>query len=168
VDVQLTTNNPGRATLTLSVNGQTLTLDVAVGVDVAADRMPLIAGPPVGVSVVRAGSAGQVIAPEGVVSLPTLKIPLLASPAVTPVQVTVTSGNPSMVSLGGLGSTTVSIAQGEQTIDLPLSIAGTGGTGLLFFEFEGQRRELLVIVGEPPNGQLPLLSAPVVGVEIKQ
>ena len=168
VDVQLTTNNAGKATLTLSVSGQTLTLDVAVGIDVPAERMPLVAGPPVGISVVRAGSAGQVIAPEGVVTLPTLRVPLLTSPAVAPVQVTVTTGAPSIVSLGGLSSTTVTIAQGEQTVDLPLSIAGTRGTTLLFFEFEGQRREMLVIVGEPPSAQLPLLSAPVVGVEIRQ
>jgi hypothetical protein len=81
--------------------------------------------------------------------------------------VTVTSAAPSLVSFGSGSSTTATIAQGEQTIDLPLAIAGTRGTALLFFEFEGQRRELLVIVGEPSNGQLPLLSAPVVGVEIK-
>jgi hypothetical protein len=168
VDVQLTTNNSGTATLTLSVNGQILTLGVAVGVDVAADRISLIAGPPVGVSVVRAGSAGQVIAPEGVVSLPTLRIPLLLSPATAPVQVTVTTGNSSIVTLGGLGSTTVTIAQGEQTIDLPLAIAGTRGAALLFFEFDGQRREMLVIVGEPSNSQLPLVSSPVVGVEVRQ
>jgi hypothetical protein len=167
VDVQLTTNNAGKATLTLSVGGQTLTLEVAVGIDVPAERMPLVTGPPVGVSVVRAGSAGHVIAPEGAVSLPTVRVPLLTSPAAAPVQVTVTTGAASIVSLGGSTSIAVTIAQGGQTVDLPLSIAGTRGMALLFFEFEGQRREMLVVVGEPPNARLPLLSAPVVGVEIR-
>jgi hypothetical protein len=168
VDLQLTTNNSGTATLTLSVNGQAVTLDVAVGVDVAAERLPLIAGPPVGISVVRAGSAGQVIAPEGVVSLPTLKIGLLTAPAAAPVQVTVSSRAPSLVSFGSGSSTTATIAQGEQTIDLPLAIAGTRGAALLFFEFDGQRREMLVVVGTPPNSQLPLVTSPVLGVEVRQ
>ena len=124
VDLDLSTSGPGRATLTLTVNGDVLTLDVSVGIEASPGKLPLVSGAPVGISVVRAGSAGQVIAPEGVVSLPTLKIPLLASPVAAPVQVTVTSGTPSIVSIGGLVSTTVTIAQGEQTIDVPLSIAG--------------------------------------------
>jgi hypothetical protein len=117
---------------------------------------------------VRAGSAGQVIAPEGVVSLPTLKIGLLTAPAAAPVQVTVSSRAPSLVSFGSGSSTTATIAQGEQTIDLPLAIAGTRGAALLFFEFDGQRREMLVVVGTPPNSQLPLVTSPVLGVEVRQ
>ncbi|MGB2715170.1 MAG: Ig-like domain-containing protein [Vicinamibacterales bacterium] len=167
LDVVLATGNAGRATLTFSAAGQTLTLDVAVGIDAVAEKTPLVSSAPAGVSIARAGSVGHVIAPASVVSLPTLKIPLLTTPAAGPIQVTVTSGAPSLVSFGGAGSTTVTIAQGEQTIELPLSISGTPGATLLFFEFEGQRRELLVIVGNPPNSQLPLLTAPVVGVEIK-
>jgi hypothetical protein len=37
---------------------------------------------------------------------------------------------------------------------------------LLTFEFEGERRELLVIVGDPPASEIPVLTAPVVGVEV--
>ncbi len=173
VDLALSTGSAGRATLTLTVNGEALTLGVAVGIDASPGQVPHLFAKPVGLSLLAPPSigrarTGEVFAPEGVVSLPTLKLPLLASAAAAPIQVTVTSGAPSLVSIGGLGSTTVTIAQGEQTIDLPLAIAGTRGAAQLVFEFEGQRRELLVIVGEPPTSQLPLLSSPVVGVEIRQ
>jgi hypothetical protein len=168
VDVQLSTGTVGRAALTFTVNGETLTLNVAVGIEATNSTLPLLSAPVTGVSVLRAGSAGQVIAPEGVVSLPTLKVGLLTAPAAAPVQVTVSSGAPSLVSFGSGSSTTATIAQGEQTIDLPLAIAGTRGAALLFFEFDGQRREMLVIVGEPSNSQLPLVSSPVVGVEVRQ
>jgi hypothetical protein len=35
------------------------------------------------------------------------------------------------------------------------------------FEFEGERVELLVVVGSPPAGQLPPIVAPVVGVQVQ-
>ena len=173
MDLALSTGSAGRATLTLTVNGEARTLGVAVGIDASPGQLPHLFAKPVGLSLLAPPSmgrarAGEVFAPEGVVSLPTLKLPLLANAAAAPIQVTVTSRDPSLVSIGGLGSTTVTIAQGEQTIDLSLAIAGTRGAAQLVFEFEGQRRELLVIVGEPPNSQLPLLAAPIVGIEIRQ
>ena len=102
------------------------------------------------------------------VAVATAGFSLLTAPAVAPIQVSATSGAASLVSIGGSASTTLTIAQGEQTIDLPLAISGARGAALLFFEFEGQRRELLVIVGEPSKSELPLLTAPVVGIQIQQ
>ena len=58
------------------------------------------------------------------------------------------------------------IDAGAQVLNLQLSIVGTEGVSLLTFEFEGQRRELMVIVGNPPASGIPALTAPVVGVQV--
>jgi hypothetical protein len=165
--VSITSIADGMTSIVLRAGSDTRLLTIVVGAP-TLDRVPLFAERPVGVSVVAGSSLGHVLAPRDVVSLPTLRIPLLPTPAPAPIQVSITSGAPSIVNVGVSGSTTATIAQGQQVIDLPLSIAGTQGAPVLVFEFGGQRRELLVIVGTPPAAQIPLLAAPIVGIEIKQ
>jgi hypothetical protein len=63
---------------------------------------------------------------------------------------------------------TLSVAPGQQTLDLPLSIPGKTGATVVRFTFEGGQRELLVVVGDPATIKVPALTAPAVGVEIRR
>ncbi|HXH06729.1 MAG TPA: carboxypeptidase regulatory-like domain-containing protein [Vicinamibacterales bacterium] len=168
VDLALSTGAAGRATLMLDLAGAKFTVEVVVGSDPTPATAPAIAAPVVGASVIAAPSLGRVIAPAGVATGPTLIVPLLAAPAAAPVPVTVSSSNTAVASVAGGASANVIIGAGQQAVELPLSIAGAEGSSVLVFEFAGERRELLVVVGSPPASQLPALVAPVVGVEVRQ
>jgi hypothetical protein len=168
VDLALATGAAGRATLTLDISGAKFTLDVVVGSDPTPATAPAIAAPVVGASVIAAPSLGRVIAPAGVSIDPVVIVPLLAAPAAAPVQVTVSSSHPAVASLAGGASASFTIGAGRQVVELPLSIAGVEGASVLVFEFAGERRELLVVVGAPPADRLPALVAPVVGVEVRR
>jgi hypothetical protein len=165
VELALSTGAGGRATLTLEAAGARLEIGVVVGSD-PTPQSPTVGASPVGISVIAAPSLGRIIAPANVASAPAIVVPLLAAPAATPVQVVVTSSDASIAALGTGATVTVTIDPGTQVINLPLSIIGTEGVAVLTFEFEGQRRELIVIVGNPPASQVPALTAPVVGVQV--
>ena len=98
----------------------------------------------------------------------TLTLPLLDAPAASATVSTITSSNVAVVTVGGGATTTVSIGAGERVLNLPIVISGTQGAALLTIEIDGQRRELVVIVGNPPASQIPAVTAPVVGVRIGQ
>ena len=83
-----------------------------------------------------------------------------------PPTVTVTSSNASVVSFGTGATTTGTIFAGEQVLQLPLAISGTQGAALVTFEFNGERREVVVIVGTPSPSEIPAVTAPVVGVKV--
>ena len=123
---------------------------------------------PVGVTVMPNPSIGRVFGQLGTPSSATLGIPLLTAPAAAPVSVTVTSGNPAVASFAGSASTTITINIGDQVLQLPVSISGVAGATLLTIEFNGVRRELLIVVGNPSASEIPAVTAPVVGVQVNQ
>jgi hypothetical protein len=81
--------------------------------------------------------------------------------------VTVTSSNPGVVSVGSGASTTLVIPAGSVVVPTGVATVGAEGSSVLSFEFDGQRLDLLFVVGAPPASQLPAVVAPVIGVEVQ-
>ena len=166
VTLSVTTGVAGRATITIDAGGIKTLLDVRVGAEPGAST-PAAAARPIGTSVTVNPVLGRVFAPSDVTSAPTLVVRLLAAPATQPVPVVVTTSSPTIVGIGASPSINASVGAGQQTLEVALSIPGTEGASLIIFEYDGQRRQLLVIVGNPPASQIPAVSAPIVGVEIR-
>jgi hypothetical protein len=165
VDLTLSTGAGGSATLMVEALGRRFAFDVVVGSD-PTPRSPTIGAPLVGASVVAAPSLGRIIAPANVGSTPTIVVPLLTSAAPGPISVSVRTSNTAIVGVGPDPIVTLTIEPSAQVVSVPLSIVGTEGAALLTFEFEGQRRDLIVVVGDPPASQLPAVTSPVVGVQV--
>jgi hypothetical protein len=166
VDLELSSGAGGTATLSLDAGGSRFAIEVVVGSD-PVPGSPTITAPPVGASVVAAPSLGRIIAPTNVSSTPTIGVPLLPSPSPGATAVLVTTSDPSIAAIGIDPSASMTIDPGSQVLDLQLSIPGTEGAAVLTFDFNGQRRELVVIVGNPPASAIPVLIAPVVGVQVQ-
>jgi hypothetical protein len=166
--LEIATGAAGTATLTIEAAGSRRELTLVVGSDPTPGTTPPIVAAPVGVTVIPNASIGRVLGRPGTVTVATLGVPLLQAAAGTATVVTVTSSNTNVATLGGAASTTSTIPIGSQSVDLPISLSGTEGAALLTFEFGGVRRELLIVVGNPPASDIPALSAPVVGVRIGQ
>jgi hypothetical protein len=167
-ELHITTGSAGSATLTLEAPGLRFEFNVVVGSDPTPGSTPLIVAPVVGVTVIPNAALGQVIVSPAAPAAPTLGVRLFAAAATSEVQVTVTSSNPSIATIGGSTTLTMTAAAGQQVLEVPVVTAGAVGTTVLTFEFEGQRRELLIVVGDPPANQRPALTAPIVGVEVRQ
>jgi hypothetical protein len=164
--LQIATGSGGTATLTIEAGGQRHEFTVVVGSDPTPRTTPPILAAPVGAVVLQNPSLGRVFGVPGTGSITTLGIPLLPVPLGVATSVAVTSSNPSVASLGGGATTTVTIAAGDQVLRVPVALAGSEGASVLTLEYNGQRRELLIIVGNPPAAQIPAVTAPVVGVRI--
>lgn len=156
-------HSDGLAALVVEAAGKVRTLAVYVGT--AAANAPAALAPAAGVSVAAAPTLGRVFGSPGVVTSSTLGIRLLSAAATAPIQVTVTSSNPSVALVDGATTTTVTIPAGAQVADVLIGLTGSEGAALLRFQFNGETRELLVIVGDPPPGQIPAVVAPVLGIE---
>jgi len=109
---------------------------------------------------------GRAFGVAGSPSAATLGISLLDRPAAGSTTVTITSGNPDVVTVNGASTTTIDITAGDNVLQLPIFISGTEGAALLTLEFNGQRRELLIVVGNPPASAIPAVTAPIVGIRI--
>ena len=168
VDLQITTGTAGTVTLTIEAAGIRRELTIVVGLDPTPGSTPPVTAAPVGVTVVPNPSIGRVFSSPGTATAATLTLPLLDAPAASATIATVTSGNIAVVTVGGGATTTVAIGTGERVLHLPIAISGTQGAALLTIEVNGQRRELVVIVGNPPASQIPAVTAPIVGVRIGQ
>ncbi len=166
--IEVVTGAAGTARLTLESNGLTREFTILVGGSPAPSQTPVAAAPAVGISVVPdpASNSGRVIAPSGTPLTPTIGVQLLTTPRADAVSVTVTTSNPSVVSLGAGNSAVVTLDAGSLVLPVTFSTTGAEGAALLTFEFDGVRRELLVVVGNPPASQLPAVVAPVVGVQV--
>jgi hypothetical protein len=164
--LQITTGASGTVTLTIEAAGLRRAMTLVVGTEPTPGTTPPVVAAPAGVVVIPSPSIGRVIGAPGASTVTTLGIPLLASPAGAPVQVAITSGNPAVALLAGSATTTVTIDAGGQVLRLPLALSGAEGASLLTIEFNGQRRELLIVVGNPPASQIPAVTAPVVGVRV--
>jgi hypothetical protein len=166
--LNIATGTGGTATLTIEAAGVRRELTIVVGSDPTPGTTPPIVAAPAGVTVAPNPGIGRVFGTPGSATVATLGLPLLPTPAAAATLVTVTSSNTSVVTLGGGAVTTATIAAGAQSVQLPIALTGTQGAALLTIEFDGQRRELLVVVGNPAASEIPAVTAPVVGVRIGQ
>src|SRR5262249_15755392 len=119
-------------------------------------------------SVVPNGSIGRLIARPGTPTATTIGVPVLAAPASASTLVTVTSSNTDVVTLASGASTTVTVNAGERVVQLPIGITAAEGAALLPVDGSGVRRELLIVVGNPPASDIPALTAPIVGIRVGQ
>jgi hypothetical protein len=166
VPLALTTGAGGRAVLTLEGGGQRRAVIVMVGSDPAPDMSPAVFALPIGVSVTRS-SALTVVAPAGLPMFGTLGVQLLAAPRTSPLAVTVSSSDPSIVNFGGgSSSATVQIPAGSVAVPVAFATVGPGGAALLTFNFDGVSQQLLFVVGNPSPSQIPAVTAPVIGVRV--
>jgi hypothetical protein len=163
-NVDVTTGDAGIATLTFESGGFRAQLTIAVGLTPDANT-PAVVAAPVGISVMPNPSMGRLFGAPGAVTVSTVGIPLLETAATEPTEVTVSSGNPAVALVGGAAATTGTIAVGERVLTVTIGLTGTQGAALLTLEFNGLRRELLVIVGDPPASEIPAVVAPIVGIQ---
>jgi hypothetical protein len=166
--IDLITGAAGTATLTVEAAGIRRELTIVVGSDPTPTTTAPITAGPAGVSVVPNPSIGRVFGQLGVATIATLGVPLLTNPAANPTSVVITSSDPTIATVGGGATIAVEIPTGARTLDLPVATTGAQGASLLTFEFDGVRRELLIVVGDPPASEIPAVTAPVVGVRIEQ
>jgi len=164
--LEITTGSAGTATLTLEAAGVRREFTIVVGSDPTPSTTPVIVAAPVGVSVIPNPSIGRVFGQPGTTSVAALGIPLLNAPVATPTLVTVTSSNTAVATIGGGATLTATVNAGEQVLQLQVVVSGTEGAALLTLEFDGQRRELIIVVGNPPASEIPAVTAPVVGIRI--
>ena len=166
VTVDLVTGPTGTATVTLESGGVRRELTVVAGDPPTPGTTPPVVAPPAGITVLPNPSIGRLFGAPGSTTIATLSVPILATPSAAATTVTITSSNTAVALVEGGSSTTVTVAPGEQTLLLALATTGTEGAALITFEFDGERREVLVVVGNPPASQIPAVTAPAVGIRI--
>jgi hypothetical protein len=150
----------GSATLRIEISGVRRELTIVVGTPQAGSVPPVLASP-VAAVVLPVPSRGVVFTAATGQSV--VGLPLLSSPANADMPVTVTSTNPNVATVFG----TVVVPAGSQVATLTIS-TGSAGIATLRIEVGGAVLELSVIAGTPPAGLVPLVAAPIVGVEVKQ
>jgi hypothetical protein len=166
LSLALTTGATGTAMLTLEFNGARREFQVIVGSDPSPSNAPIVVALPVGVSLAPIPGMGRInVAPGSVVSA-SVGVQVFSTARVTATPMTVTSSNPSVVSIGGSASLTTQVPAGNVTVPVPLLTSGTTGVAILRFEFEGRLQDLLVVVGNLPPTEIPALTAPVLGIRI--
>lgn len=167
-NIEIATGDAGTATLILEAAGITREFVVFVGTTPPANRTPVSVAAPIGISVIPDGAAnsGRIFVPEGASVSPTIGVQLIAAALPNSAQVTVTTSNPEIVSFGASRDFTTTLAAGESVVPVTFTASGVEGTSRLSFEINGQRRELIVIVGNPPASEIPAVTAPAVLVRV--
>jgi len=157
--ITIATGASGVATLTISAGSEVHELTVIVG-DATGQTPPAIAAP-VGVAVRPAAQAAVVIVPATAAAA--VGVRLFGAPAAADVVVDVTSSDPAVAAVQG----PVVVHAGEQVAQISV---GTGAQGVaeLTATASGVTARFTVIVGTPPAGTVPIIVAPVVGVQIQQ
>ena len=162
--LQVSTGTTGTTRLVLEIDGQPQEYILFVGTP-AATSTPVAPAAPVGVSIVPdpgASSGSRIVAPAGTVLTPSLGVQLLTTPRAGAVQVTVTTSDPSIVSVGAGTTAVLTLEAGSLVLPTTFTTLGIEGAAVLSFEFDGLLRELLIVVGNPPASQLPaVVAAPV-------
>jgi hypothetical protein len=164
--IGITSGAAGTATLSLEIDGARQRYRFVSGSP--GTQTPVSMAPAVGIAVPQGtgSNGGRVIAAAGTPLTPTLGVQLLTAPNPQAVAVTVTTSNPSIVTLGASSSIQVTLEAGSLVVPVTFGTTGVEGAALLTFTFDGVTRELLVIVGNPPTSALPAVVAPVVGVQV--
>jgi hypothetical protein len=146
----------GNATLTLSANGEVVTVAVVAG----SNDTPALAIP-VGVSVRPAPRIARVRLPAGTTEAPSIR--LLSAPAGADLSFSVVSTDPAVATAAG----PVTVPAGERAATLEI-VGGAEGIATLTLAADGIELEIEVIVGAPPEaGSAPALAVPV-GVEVEE
>jgi hypothetical protein len=146
--------------LTLKAGTETRQLTVIVGTPAAGSIPPVVASP-VGVAVLAQRQLGKVFSAIG--GQPTLNVSLLSLPAASPTTVTVTSSNPNVAFVNG----PVVVPSGSRVAALDIA-TGIEGVATLTLSAGSDFAQIVVVVGTPPASLRPIVTAPVVGVEIKK
>jgi hypothetical protein len=166
-ELQITTGVAGSARLTLEGAGIRFEFTVDAGTTPSPTSTPVITAPPIGVTVIADPGIGRVSVSPAAPVAPQLGIRLLAAPAAGDVQVVVRSSNTAIVTVGGGETASLTIPAGDVVLNTSIATTGTAGAAILTFEFQGERRQMTVIVGNPPLNQIPPVTAPIVGVEVR-
>jgi hypothetical protein len=158
--VTLVTGVAGSATLTFRAGSETRELTVIVGTPAPGTEPPVIASP-VGVVVIQQRLLGTVFSPIG--GQPSVNLTVLSNPAgsATPVVVSTTDASVASVS----GSPVVPV--GSRVASLHI-VTGVQGVATLTLRAGAEVTQIVVVVGTPPASQMPLVTARIVGVEVKQ
>jgi len=157
--VHVITGIQGTATLTLRAGSEIQELTIVVGTPAAGTVAPVMASS-VGVAVLQERRLGNVLSAIGGQS--NLNLPLLSTDAVAPTTVTVTSSNPNIAMVNG----PVVVAPGSRSAALTI-LTGIQGVATLTLRAGNDVAQLVVVVGTPPASLLPVITAPIVGVEKK-
>lgn len=159
VQLSITTGSAGEATITLRVGDLTREVTVMVGPP-PTDRVPAAVAQPVGVNALPLSAIAHVVTPVG--GVPVVSVQLLTLPAAGDMLVTVTSSNPAVASVQGVPV----VHLGDRVATFSLTVGSESGVAVLTLEYAGQKRELVVVVGTPTTGQVPAVTAPVIGVRV--
>jgi hypothetical protein len=92
-----------------------------------------------------------------------VNLTLLSSPAVSPTPVTVSSSNPNVASISG----TPVVPAGGRSVALNV-LAGIDGVATITLSAGSDVAQIVVVVGTPPAALIPVITARIVGVDVKQ
>jgi hypothetical protein len=159
-NVTVATGSNGTATLTFHAGAETRSLTVVVGPPAPGTEPPILASP-VGVTAIEQRRLGTVISAPG--GQPAVNVSLLSNPAVSATQVTVSSSNPNVAIVNG----TVSIPAGSRIAALDI-LTGSAGVATLTLRAGNDIAQLVIVVGTPPASLMPVITAPLIGVQVKQ
>jgi hypothetical protein len=157
--VTLQTGTQGTATITFLAAGERRELTVIVGTP-PADLLPVVNANAVGVVLLPTAQSGKVFGPVG--GQATVTVPLLNAPATSTTPVTVTSSDPAVAIVTG----SPQIAVGARSTTLNIG-AGAQGVATLTLSAGGVTSQLVVVIGTPPPGMVPTVTAPIVGIQVK-
>jgi hypothetical protein len=155
--VTIATGINGTATLSFRAGAEVREVTVVVGPP-APGTVPLVFARPVGVVLIPQRQLGSVFSAIG--GQPSLNVMLLSSVAASPTPVSVTSSDPNVASV----SDGIVIPAGASVAAINIQ-TGIQGVATLTLRAGSDVAQIDVIVGTPPVSRLPLILAPIVGVE---
>ncbi len=158
-NVRIVTGAQGTATLTFHAGGEGRQLTIVVGTPAPGTEPPVIASP-VGVVLIEERKLGSVFTGAG--GHPNLNVTALSAAATSPTVVTVSSSNPNIASV----EEPVVVPAGSRIAAIKI-LPGIDGVATLTLRAGNDVAQILVVVGPPPALLLPLITAPIVGVEKK-
>jgi hypothetical protein len=94
---------------------------------------------------------------------PAVSVSLLSNPASSATQVTVSSSDPNIAIVNG----TVTIPAGSRVAALDI-LTGSAGVATLTLRAGNDVAQIVIVVGTPPASLTPVITAPLVGVQVKQ
>ena len=157
--ITVLTGTAGTATLVFRAGAEARELTIAVGAS-PNTPVPAVLAAPVGIAIAPVPLTGVVISPIGAVS--NVGVRLLSAPATSDVVVTVTSSDTNVALVQGV----VVVHTGEQVVQVGI-VTTTQGVATLTFKTGDQTVSFTVITGTPPAGSVPIIVAPIVGVQIQ-
>lgn len=158
-NVTVQTGVQGTATLTFRAGADTRELTIVVGTPPAGTEPPIVASP-VGVVMLQQRLFGTVF--SAISGQASVDVTLLSSPASSPTAVVVTTTDANVAAVTNAGVVKI----GSQVASLQI-VTGRQGVATLTLRAGSDVAQVVVVVGTPPASQLPLVTARIVGVEVK-